>query len=240
MANKEETAEFDIQEIGIQDEIPLKGNFISNNVQKNLKQILIIIGIVVIAIIGMVIYNKSNESKELEASVALSRVMTYYENGDYDKALSGDKNKLVRGNAVIGLKEIVDQYGSTENGEVAAIYAGNALVAKKDYVTAADYFRKGLGSESVDVVISSNAGLAICEESKNENSASAEHFEKAANLSKQPSLQAKYYLYAAMNFEKIGNKEKAEKLYREIIKLNIAEYETEAKCGLTRLGMIIE
>jgi len=240
MATKESSSDFDIQEIEIQDEITSKGNFFSNNVQKKLKLILIGVGIIIIAVVAVILYNNSKENRELEASVALSRVMIYYENGDYDKALIGDKEKQVRGNVVIGLKDIVEQYGNTGNGEVAAIYAGNALVAKKNYDEASEYFNKGTGSKSVDVAISSNAGLAICAESKNDNSTAADNYNKAAELSKQPSLQAKYYLYAAMNYEKKGNTEKAAKLYKEIIKLEVAEYVVDAKSGLTRLGMIIE
>ncbi len=239
MANQE-IIEDNLQESGIRNENLLDEGTTTTSLQRNLKLILIGLGIIIVAIVAVVFYNKSKETKEQEASVALSRVMAFYDSGDLDKALSGDAKKLVRGTPVMGLQAIVDQYSGTDNAEVAAVYAGNAFLSKKKYAEAEEYFDKGLNSESVEVAVASNAGIAICKESRNENAAAAEQYERASSMSKQPSIQGKYKLYAAMNYEKANNKEKAEKLYREIILGEASEFVVEAKSGLTRLGMIIE
>ncbi|MBI3259727.1 MAG: tetratricopeptide repeat protein [Ignavibacteriae bacterium] len=239
MANQEEMIENN-NEVGVAEELNYDGSNTTSSLQRNIKLILIGLGVVVVAITAIIFYNKSKETKEQEASVALSRVMVFIESGDNDKAFNGDPQKLVRGTPIVGLKTIVDEYGGTRNGEVAAVYAGNALLAKKKYAEAEEYFSKGLGSESKEVTVASNAGLAVCKESKNEYSGAAEQYEKAASMSNQPSVIGKYKLYAAMNYEKANNKEKSEKLYREIIQGESAEFVAEAKSGLTRLGMIIE
>jgi tetratricopeptide (TPR) repeat protein len=240
MANEQDIIEIDNQQVNSENEQETREGGLSSLLNQNVRLILIGLGIVVVAIVGLIFYNKSKETKEQEASVALSRIMAIYENGDFDKAIAGDPEKFVRGTPTMGLQSIVEQYSGTANGEVAAVYAGNALLAKKKFAEAEEYFSKGLGSESIEVVIASNAGVAICKEIKNENAAAAELYERAASKSKQPSVEAKYKLYAAMNYEKTGNKEKAEKLFREIVQGESTELVADAKSGLTRLGMIIE
>lgn len=240
MANQEEMIVNSNNEVGVSNELNYDGSNTTSSLQKNLKLIFIGLAVVVVAIIAVIFYNKSKETKELEASVALSRVMVFVDAGDHDKSFNGDPQKLVRGTPIVGLKTIVDEYGGTRNGEVAAVYAGNALLAKKKFAEAEEYFSKGLSSESKEVVVASNAGVAVCKESKNDYSGAAEQYEKAASMSNQPSVIGKYKLYAAMNYEKANNKEKAEKLYREIILGESPEFVIEAKSGLVRLGMIIE
>ncbi|MBK9248389.1 MAG: hypothetical protein IPM69_09830 [Ignavibacteria bacterium] len=196
--------------------------------------------IIIILVVAVVFYNKANYENEQNASAALSRIRVIFESGDYTKALNGDATKLIRDTPVLGLKEIVNQYGNAENGRVAALYAGNALVSIKKHSEALEYFDKSLNSSSKEVVISALIGLAVCKENQNDYKGSAEYYERASQQSTQPTTKDKLRLYAAMSFEKAGIKEKAEVLFRDILSGESSEFISESKSGLTRLGMIVE
>ncbi|MBK9249496.1 MAG: hypothetical protein IPM69_15620 [Ignavibacteria bacterium] len=201
---------------------------------------LMAVGVVIIAIVAIVYYNKSKNEKEQEASAALSRIRTVFESGDYAKAMSGDATKMIRETQLVGLKNIVDQFGNTENGKVAALYAGNSLVALKKHSEATEYFEKAQGSSSIEVVVGAMVGLGVCKETEKDYAGAADLYERASMQTTQTALKDKFRLYAALSFEKAGNKEKAEKLYREILHGETMEYIGESKSGLTRLGMIVE
>ncbi|MBL8999142.1 MAG: tetratricopeptide repeat protein, partial [Gemmatimonadetes bacterium] len=62
-------------------------------------------------IAGIIFYTNNQATKEEEAALALSRVRSYVESGDYKKALDGDPSKKVRNNEILGLRQIVEEYG---------------------------------------------------------------------------------------------------------------------------------
>ena len=196
--------------------------------------------IIIISVVAVVFYNKSKYENEQNASAALSRIRVIFESGDYSKALNGEATRLIRDTPVLGLKEIINQYGNTENGRVAALYTGNSLISIKKHSEAIEYFEKALSSSSMEVVTSALIGLAVCKETQNDYISSADYYERASQQSTQPTTKDKLRLYAAMSFEKAGNKEKAEVLFREILRSESSEYISESKSGLTRLGMIVE
>lgn len=241
MANLEEMGNAENELAGsFQDKDDVSATISTTELKNKFRIGLGLLGIVIVAIVAVVFYNKSRNKKEQEASSALARVRTIYENGDYSKALSGDATKLIRDTPLLGLQGIVEQYGSTENGKVAALYAGNSLISLKKHVDAAGYFEKAQGSASVEVSVGALIGLAICKEEQKDYLNAGDYYEKAAQLTLQNLLKDKYKLYAALNYEKAGNKEKAEKYFREIIRGESMEYIGESKSGLTRLGMIVE
>ena len=140
----------------------------------------------------------------------------------------------------IGLKELVDQYGNTENGKVAALYAGNALLNSKKILESEEFFEKAISSSSIEVVVGAYAGLGICKETKEDWTTAGDFYEKASQTTTQKGLKDKFKLYAALNFEKGKNIDRSIKIFREIIQGESTEYILEAKSGLTRLGMIVE
>ena len=64
--------------------------------------------------------------------------------------------------------------------------------------------------------------------------------QKASSISITPASKGKYAYFEALCREKLGDKEKADKLYREIIIENKSDYVGPSKSALARLGMIIE
>lgn len=213
-------------------------------IEENSKVVIgVSIGVIVAVILFFVIKNaiaKTAIENENKASVNLSRVMQYYSIGDYQKALYGDSLAKVRGESIIGLVKIVDEYGGTESGKIAALYAGECFKELKKYVEAKEYYEIALKSKSNLVKEGANAGLGTICEYQGDYKEAIKYFEKASNLSDVVTSKDRYLFYAALNYEKIGEKEKAINIFKDIIGRNKSEFAGFSKSGLARLGTIIE
>lgn len=198
--------------------------------------------IAIIALIFVIRYfvSKSEQEKEIKASVALSRIMDYLNNADYPKALYGDNTRQVRGEKVIGLVEIVKEYESTPQGKLAALYAGNCFLYFEKYTQSIEYFKIASNSKAEIVLEGANAGMAVAFEKMNNFEQAAKYWSNASNLADAIPIKDRYAYFEALCYEKLGNKNSAEKLYRTIIGHNQSEFVGLAKGGLVRLGTIIE
>lgn len=212
-----------------------------NILQRKKNLIIGISAIVVIVIAGIFYFISSHNAAEEEASLSLSRVMPFYQQNDYERALNGDASVTIRGVALMGLKTIADEYSSTDAGKVAALLAGNALISTQKPDEAEKYFDIAASSKGDDVKAGANAGMASCKEFAGKFDEAAKLYEKAAELSPLDAVKSRYQYYAALCYEKIGNKDKAESLYRSLIsEFQFSEFSASAKKGLIRLGTIIE
>ncbi|GAB1371843.1 hypothetical protein MASR1M45_19050 [Candidatus Kapaibacterium sp.] len=105
-------------------------------------------------------FNNKSESDSQRASVLITRVMEYYESGDYEKALNGDPERTYMGEQVKGLKYIADEFGSTEQGKIASLYTANIYVNTSKHKEAVKYFENAQKASSDVVVMGAVAGLA--------------------------------------------------------------------------------
>jgi tetratricopeptide (TPR) repeat protein len=204
------------------------------------------IGFALIAVLaiglGYYFYTGMQEASNDEAMTALSRISSYYETGQFQKALDGDPSRSIRGGKVIGLKAIVSEYGGTSAGSFAALYAGTSLMNLGKYSDAMPYFESAIGSDDEMVSAGGKAGLAACKEEMKNFEEAASLYEAAAGPKDGP-MYERYTLFAALNYEKAaangsGNaKEKAITLLKGLLAKNSgSEYTSEAKMGLARLG----
>ncbi|MCH9030108.1 MAG: hypothetical protein IH819_10980, partial [Bacteroidetes bacterium] len=98
-------------------------------------------GILVVAIAAAYFYINKQDELNNRASLELSRVMNIFDSGSYLEAIEGRQ-----GTNIIGLKRIVEEYGSTENGETAKIYLANAYSYLGNYEKAFKYYEDYSGS----------------------------------------------------------------------------------------------
>ena len=217
---------------------------IQKYVEENTRKVLIVSsGLIVVTILFFVIKNvieKNNEENKQLSTVKISRILSYYQQGDYRKALDGDPSKLIRNEKIVGLTEIINKYSGTNQAKYAAVYAGNSLLSLNKPGEAIKYFEKALDSPANIVVEAANVGLGVCNEEMGKYKEAAEYYEKAASLTVMPSSKGRYAYFEALCREKLGDKEKAEKLYRAVINENKSDYVGLSKSSLARLGMIIE
>jgi len=201
-----------------------------------------VLGAVLLIGFGYYFYSGMQETTNEEAMTALSRISSYYETGQFQKALDGDPTRSIRGGKVIGLKDIVSEYGSTPAGTFAALYAGTSLLNLGKFSEAVSYFETASNSDDPTVSAGGKAGLAACKEETKNYEEAAGLYEVAAGPKDGP-LYERYALFAALNYEKASSngsgtaKEKAITLFKGLIAKNSgSEYTSEAKMGLARLG----
>ncbi|MBM2813274.1 MAG: hypothetical protein HW421_36 [Ignavibacteria bacterium] len=200
------------------------------------------ISIGLIALIAIFIYVRyNNEANDKKAVLALSRVLPYFNAKYYDAALKGDPKAKVRGDEVLGLEYIADEYSGRPAGKVAALYAGECFIALGKPAEAKRFYEIASGSDSRLVVSGANAALGALAETENNFESAAKYYTEAAALSLDDAAKSRYKYFSGLAYEKLGNKEKAESLYREIIgETQYSEFTLHAKSGLIRIGTIIE
>ena len=86
---------------------------------KNKKIILGAVAAIIVVIAGIFVYNtQTSGPREDKASTMLGKGQTYFNNEMFDQALNGD------GAGYIGFAKIASEYGSTDAGNLANLYAG--------------------------------------------------------------------------------------------------------------------
>lgn len=175
------------------------------------KNRLITYGLVLAAVVLAVYFYINQKKADNEAaSVALSKVMKIYDSGSYLEAIEG-----IQGADVKGLKQIVEEFGSTENGETAKIYLANAYSYLGKYDEAIKYYEDYDGS--VDYMkAAALAGRAGYFASKNEYEKAAGLFNEAAGVSKVNGENPDYLLNAGINYLKAGKKDEAKNIFHNI------------------------
>jgi len=208
-------------------------------------KVILIVSVVVIALTAALFYYRSVsadaaiENKE-KAATAISRVMPFIQQQQFQRALDGDASIQIRGEQIIGLVDIVKKYDGTDQAYLAAFYAGDAYLKMNDPENAEKYFEIALNSGSEVVIEGAYSGLGRIFEMKGNLPKAAEMYEKAASSSSMDSSKEKFLIYAAAAFEKAGDSDKAGEVYKEILSMGKSKYESMAKSGLLRLGMKID
>jgi tetratricopeptide (TPR) repeat protein len=168
------------------------------------------ISLAVIALIYFYISNKIENNNI--AGTQLSRVMNLYDQGSYLEAIEGQE-----GTNVAGLKKIVEDYGSTENGELAKIYLANAYSFLGRNYEALEYYEDYSGSNKT-FKATSLAGQAGIYSYKQEFEKAADLYLKASRVSENNPLNPEYMLNAGINYLSSGNEENAKELFETIRK----------------------
>jgi len=174
---------------------------------ENRQRLMMYAGGLVVLIVLVIFYINHRNQQNKEAGIQLARVMSLYDGGAYLEAIEGQA-----GTNILGLKKIVEQYGSTENGETAKIYLANSYnyLGKTD--DALKYYEDYGGSLNI-YQAAAYAGAAGCYASKNNYEKAAELYKKAAHVSKSDVLNSDYLLHAGINYLNAGIKKDAKEMF---------------------------
>lgn len=168
-------------------------------------------GVIFLVVVGAVyVYMGQKREQNEKAGLELSRVMDIFNSGSYLEAIEGRQ-----GTNIIGLKRIVEEYGSTENGETAKIYLANSYSYLGNYDEAFKYFEDYDGD--IDVFkATAKAGMAGYYASKEEYKKAADLYKEAASYTDVDPQNPDYLLNAAVNYIKAGDKEDSKVLLNKI------------------------
>lgn len=170
----------------------------------NHKNKIYLYGGIVVVLFAIVYWYVDNKAKNNEkATTELSKVLASYENGAYKEAIDGKPAEKI-----LGLKQIIDEYGGTETGETAKIFLANSYLMMGNLEEAFKYFDDYSGSNKI-FKATALAGKAGYYESKNDFQKAADLFLEAAHKSDENALNAEYLLKAGVDFIEAGQKDKA-------------------------------
>ncbi len=181
-------------------------------IEKNKKQVYTVLTILVVIVAGIVILVNRNKANNENAGVALNMIKRAYENNSFEEAINGDTLGNVK-----GLQYIVDEYGSTENGEAAKLMLANSYYNLREFDKAEKYFKDYSGSNLL-LKASSVAGEASVKEARESFSDAAKLYEKAAAVDPKNVFCDQYLFYAGKNYVRAGEYGKAKDIFDKIKK----------------------
>jgi TolA-binding protein len=175
--------------------------------EENKRKIFIGVGIIAALIIATFFYINHRKKVNDEAEIKLTAAMSMYDQGKYQDAMDGDST-----HTFIGFKEIVNEFGGSENGQTAKFYLADCQYNLRDYDNALKNFEDYSGSKDI-LKASALAGIGAVYEVKNDLKKAAENYEKASKVNKDLSFNSEYIFYALRCYSHSGDKEDAKRLY---------------------------
>ena len=186
--------------------------------EKNGKAILIAVAALIIIIAGYFCYRTFiSGPREEKASTALARGQEYFNSEQFDKALNGD------GATYAGFVKIASDYGSTEAGNLAKLYAGLSYANLDKWKDAVKYLEEY--SPAGDAMVSPAAIQALgnayahvgqVDKAIDKLKEAASKADSEAKDGVNYSLSPTFLLQAGELLESQNKKDEALKIYQDI------------------------
>ena len=178
----------------------------------NQAKILIGFGVVAVIVVAYILYTNKIVNDNKAAAALVAKVTPLMEAGSYKVAIDG-----VPAQNITGLKKIVDEYGGSEEGELAKIMLANAYSITGKSEEAYELYDDYSGSNYL-LKASALAGKAGILETKKEFEDAADLYQKAAKIGKANPSNPEFLLKAGIAYLKAGKKEEAKALFETIKK----------------------
>ena len=179
-----------------------------------------IIGCTIAAIViicGVIFWNSHAKSSQEKACTQMATAeelfglaVQYGDSAIFSRALNGDST------GVAGFLNIIDEYGSTDAGNVAKLYAGLCYAHMGQWEKAADYLNKF--SDAGDQMVSPAAlgALGDVYAHIDQLDKAVDMFKKAAKKADNTTLTPIYLVKAGEILESQGKKAEALQLYQQV------------------------
>ena len=178
--------------------------------QKNLKKIAICVAAIIAIILVIIAADWYFTRQNTKAAEALYPCEQLFQQGNFEKALNGD------GQDIVGLAQVVKQYGSTKAGNVAKLYAGLAS-AQLGKFEDAEKFLKDFDTKGDEMISPAAVGaLGNVYAQLGQNDKAVETLKKAAGKADNAVLSPIFLVQAAEILEAEGKADEALKLYQEV------------------------
>lgn len=211
MANKKEQGALDATEALNKSEVFL---------DEYKKLIFIALAAVILLIIGVALYKAYvSGPREEKASTELGRGQEYFNAEQFDKALNGD------GAGYAGLTKIIKDYGNTDAGNLANLYAGLCYANLNKWEDAVKYLDAYNPSDDAMISPAAIAALGNAYAHVNQLDKAVSTLKKAADKADSEGLDGvnssiapTFRLQAAEILESQGKKDEALSIYQDIKK----------------------
>ena len=201
MANKKESQEFSTASLD------KSAAFI----EKNKKILIGILAAIVLAVGAIYAYNTLvAQPKAEKASYLLSKGQKYFNMGNFDTALNGDKAGFD------GFVALAKKYSGSKAGNLANLYAGLSYAQIGDAEKAVSYLEKYDGKGDALISPAAMAALGNCYAKMGKIDKAIDLLKKAAHDSDSNSLSPIFLKQAGILLESQNKPQEALKLYQEI------------------------
>ncbi len=192
----------------------------------------IILGALVLAVSSVFIYRYINKNKNETAKTDMIQAVYYFESDSLDLALNGDGNNL-------GFLDIIDEYGTTETGNLANFYAGSIYLKSGNFNRAISYLNEFSTNDIlIQARVYSLVGDAYMELANYDDAAI--YYTNAADYKPNKYFTPTYLLKAALAYEKLSDLQKAKEMYQIIVDDFYDSNEVQkAKKHLARLEVLL-
>jgi len=188
-------------------ELEQKESFFS----KNKKVILYAVIAIIVIILGCLLYsNFIAKPREDKASTTLAKSQQLFDNGDYEKALNGDKATSD------GFLKIASEYSSTKAGNLAKYYAGICYANLGKWKEAVDYLEKYSPADDQMFGPASRAALGNAYAHLKQYDKAVSLLKEAADKADNNSISPAALIQAGEILESQGKKDEALKCYQQI------------------------
>ena len=158
--------------------------------------------------VGIISYVYVQGTRSQQANELLGGIIMYYERGEFRTALDGAGEDL-------GLVDIVDDYGSTEAGNLARFYAADAAFRLGEYDQSLEWFENFRGDGGM-LEASALDGQAAIYEMREDYQRAGALYERAADVYDSELRSPEYLMKAARALRKQGAYEDAEAVLLQI------------------------
>ena len=206
MAQKNVNQETDERLGNVEEALSTTEKWIEDN-QKTLWIIFIAVLVVAFGIYGVSRYNKKRNET---ASSQIFKAQQYFENEQYENALNGDGNNL-------GFLDVIDDYGSTKTGKLAAYYAGISHMKLGNYEEALNYLKKYNNNDQVLSAMALGA-MGDCYMELNDLQSAASYYGKAAAKNPNEFTSPMFLMKQGLTYEILNDYAKALNAYQTLKK----------------------
>ena len=180
-------------------------------IEKYKKPVLYGLIAVIVLICGYFLYRSFVLTpREEKADELLFRGQQYFAMDNYDKALNGD------GQGFPGFLKIAGDYGRTDAGNLAQLYAGLSYAKLGKYTEAVTYLEAFKGRGDAMISPAALGALGNCYAELNQIDKATSTLLEAADKADNNSLSPLFLIQAGQLFESQGQKDKALECYQKI------------------------
>jgi tetratricopeptide (TPR) repeat protein len=166
--------------------------------------------VILLIVIGGFVWRYFQGEKNQEASAAAFNAVYNFERGNYGAALQGDSL------GALGFSDIVANYGSTDEGNMAKYYEGVSYLNQGNAAMAVESLEAVSKGENM-FSVAAYVALASAYEAQGDHSSAADAYEKAAFAVEANKFTTPFGLFhAGLNYEMMGNSDKALEMYQQI------------------------